>query len=141
MFDDLYEGKVSRNLNFALYGFGSSFLAYIFGYPALQVVCASLAVSFLVLVVIDPSSVSFRNICPFVLKRTAMRIIRDEQARMLFMKCDELFQGLPAFELSRHSTVSFSGAALLDENAKPVCLKKFNYPRTVIEGDQVYIRI
>lgn len=86
-----------------------------------------------------------RRLWPFVLKRTAMKVIEEqkiaERERVVFMKYDELFKELPAYEFSRHSNMDVLGAALISPHGHPVAIKKFNYSRKMITGDQVHVTI
>ena len=86
-----------------------------------------------------------RRLWPFVLKRTAMKVIEEqkmaERERMVFMKYDELFKELPAYEFSKYPWMKIAGAALIDEDAKPMAIKKFSFPRTLVEDDRINITI
>ena len=86
---------------------------------------------------------------PFVLKRTAIKTIREEREaakteereRAVFMRYDELFHNLPAYEFSRHSEVEVLGAALISPHGHPLVIKKFPQSRTMITDDQIRITI
>jgi len=144
--------RAMRILTLALVFMLTSVIARMFNFP--EVLCVwgmgSTIIIFIVIVIHrDALSRFCRWAWPFVLKKTAIKIIREEKEisktqereRITFMKYDELFQDLPAYEFSRDSQVEISGIALISPHGHPMSIKKFQYARCVIEDDQVHITI